>query len=155
GDEILLRLTRILVVLLLLLPLNAAPLGLGDINLRSALNQPLDAEIELSSLGQTNVEDITVNLASREAFARAGIDRPPFLSGVTFEIAQGADGVASVRLSSSQPITEPFMDFLLEVNWPNGRLLREYTVLLDPPLLLDEAPAPVAAPSAGIPTQTA
>lgn len=143
------RLARISTVFLLLLPLNATSLGLGDIQLRSALNEPLDARIGLHALGQTRVEDIVVGLASREAFGQAGLDRPTFLSDLTFTVEAGANGQPAVRISSTQPIAEPFLDFLVEMNWPNGRLLREYTVLLDPPLMLDEAPMPIAAATAG------
>lgn len=148
GDQILIRLARISIVFLLLLPLNAAPLGLGDINLESALNQPLDARISLTAVGQTRIEDISVRLASREAFTQAGLERPLFLSDLKFAIERDGTGTPVVRIRSGQAIVEPFLDFLVEVNWPNGRLLREYTVLLDPPLLLDEAPVPVAAPAA-------
>lgn len=149
GDQILRRLARISIVFLLLLPLNATSLGLGDIQLRSALNEPLDARIGLHALGQTRVEDIVVGLASREAFGQAGLDRPPFLSDLTFTVEADANGQPTVRISSTQPIAEPFLDFLVEMNWPNGRLVREYTVLIDPPLLLDEAPMPIAAATAG------
>ncbi len=141
------RLARISTVFLLLLPLNAAPLGLGDINLQSALNQPLDARIALTAIGQTRMEEVSVRLASREAFAQAGLERPLFLSDLKFTIERDESGVPVVSIRSGQAIAEPFLDFLVEMNWPNGRLLREYTVLLDPPLLLDEAPVPVAAPA--------
>lgn len=141
------RFTSTVIGLLLLLPLNATSLGLSDIELRSALNQPLDAEIGLTSLGQTPIDEIRVGLASREAFTQAGLPRPLFLSGLRFEIADSANGPV-IKVTSSDPVVEPFLDFLIEVNWPNGRLLREYTVLIDPPLFLDESPAPVAAPTA-------
>jgi pilus assembly protein FimV len=140
---------KLLVVPVLLLPLSAAPLGLSDIKLNSALNRPLDAEIDLMSLGDTRPEDVTVRLASREAFEGAGIDRPLYLNSLTFQVESRPDGTPYIKLGSSQAITEPFIDLLLEVDWPNGKLVREYTVLLDPPLLLDEPPAAVAAPAAG------
>ncbi|MDX9741815.1 MAG: FimV/HubP family polar landmark protein [Gammaproteobacteria bacterium] len=144
------RLARISTALLLLTPLNATSLGLGDIQLRSALNEPLDARIGLNALGQTGVHDIAVALASRDTFGQVGLDRPAFLSDLKFSVEADEQGRPAILVTSSQPISEPFLDFLVELNWPNGRLLREYTVLLDPPLLLDEAPEPIlAATSAG------
>ena len=122
-------------------------LGLGDINLRSALNEPLDAEISLLSATPEEIRALTVQLAPRETFQRYGIDRPQFLSGIEFNVENTARG-GVVRLRSRQPITEPFVTILVEAVWPRGRLLREYTVLLDPPTFArpdSAAAAPVAA----------
>lgn len=141
-----LRLAKLLAVILLLAPISASPLGLGDIRLNSALNQQLDAEIAMIALGQTPVDEITVRLATREAFERAGLERPLFLSRLQFEVVPGPGDTANIRIRTDQPIREPFLNFLVEVNWPNGRLLREYTVLLDPPLFLDETPSAIQAP---------
>jgi pilus assembly protein FimV len=146
----LLRLAKILVVIFLLAPISASPLGLGDIRLHSALNQQFDAEIDMLSLGQTRLEDINVRLASREAFERAGIERPLFLSRLVFDVEPGPGNTAVIRIRSDQPVREPFLNFLVEVNWPNGRLLREYTVLLDPPLFLDESPSAIQAPTVSV-----
>lgn len=151
GDYILRRLARISTALLLLTPLNATSLGLGDIQLRSALNEPLDARIGLNALGQTGVHDISVSLASRDAFSQVGLDRPAFLSDLQFSVESDEQGRPAIVVTSSQPISEPFLDFLVELNWPSGRLLREYTLLLDPPLLLDEAPEPIVAASSTSP----
>lgn len=148
GDYILLRLARYSTALLLLVPLNATSLGLGDIQLRSALNEPLDARIGLNALGQTRVDDISIELASRDAFGQVGLERPHFLSDLRFSVEADEQGRPTILVTSNQPISEPFLDFLVELNWPNGRLLREYTVLLDPPLLVDEAPAPIVAATA-------
>ncbi len=145
-----LRLAKVLVVIFLLAPISASPLGLGDIRLHSALNQQLDAEIDMIALGQTRVEDIVVRLATREAFERAGIERPLFLSRLRFEVETGPGNTANIRIRSDQPVREPFLNFLVEVNWPNGRLLREYTVLLDPPLFLDETPAAIQVPAVSV-----
>ncbi len=142
-----LRLAKILAVVLLLAPISATPLGLGDIELNSALNQQFDAEIDLIALGQTRIDDISVRLAPREAFERAGLERPLFLSRLQFDVEPGPGNTASIRIRSDQPVREPFLNFLVEVNWPSGRLLREYTVLLDPPLFLDESPAVIQAPA--------
>ena len=124
-------------------PLGSYAVGLGNIHLNSALNQYFDADIELLSVEQEEISDIKVELASPEAFRRSGIDRPFILSKLSFRAEQTADGNAVIRVSSRDPIREPFLNFLIEVNWPKGRMLREYTVLLDPPVTLDRKPAPV------------
>ncbi len=126
-------------------PLGAQAVGLGDIQLKSALNQYLDAEIALLSVDKDEVGDIKVNLATPEAFRRSGIERPFILSKLRFQADQTVDGKTIIRVSSRDPIREPFLNFLIEVNWPKGKLLREYTVLLDPPVTLDRRPAPVQA----------
>ncbi len=73
-------------------------------------------------------------LAGRDAFTRYGIDRPPFLSTLTFKVGKGKDGRDALLVRSTDAIPEPFVTFLVEVNWARGRLMREYTVLLDPPV---------------------
>ena len=108
-------------------------LGLGDIEMRSALNQPMSAEIRLTSVQPGELDGMIVQLASAEAFARAGIDRSTALTSLRFSVDQSS-GVPLIRVTSEQPIIEPFLNFLLEVEWPQGSLVREYTVLLDPPV---------------------
>ncbi|WP_260294754.1 FimV/HubP family polar landmark protein [Sedimenticola hydrogenitrophicus] len=127
-------------------PLSGYAVGLGDIHLNSALNQYFDAEIDLLSVDQDEIVDIKVNLASPEAFRRSGVDRPFILSKLRFTAEETADGKSVIRVSSRDPIREPFLNFLIEVNWPKGRLLREYTVLLDPPVTLERRPAAVQPP---------
>lgn len=133
-------------MLLLLLPVNSFSLGLGEIKLHSALNQALDAEIGLLSVGRTDVADIVVKLASREAFEKAGIDRPHFLTQFKFQVAKRVNGDAYLKITSRETVKEPFLDFIIEANWPGGRVLREYTLLLDPPVLVDERPAALDIP---------
>ncbi len=108
-------------------------LGLGEIKLNSALNQPLNAEIELVEMGGLTAGEVLSTMATREDFSRAGVDRPYFLSGLRFQTVTRADGTAFVRVTSPKPVVEPYLNFLVEVHWPSGRLLREYTLLLDPP----------------------
>lgn len=122
-------------------------LGLGDIELSSALNQPFDATIKLISNNEAELEGLRVGLASNADFERIGAVRSPFLNGLKFEIITPERGKPYIKVSSTQPIREPFVDFILEANWPAGRLLREYTVLLDPPTITTERAAPVQAPS--------
>lgn len=124
-------------------PFSAFAVGLGNIHLNSALNQYFDAEIDLLSVDQDEIADIKVTLGSPEAFRRSGLERPFILSKLRFKAEETADGKAVIRVSSRDPIREPFLNFLIEVNWPKGKLLREYTVLLDPPVTLDRRPAPV------------
>jgi FimV-like protein len=110
----------------------APALGLGDITLHSALNQPLDAEIGLVEPGDLAEGELSVSLATAEEFSRAGVDRVFFLNDLRFTpILQGNRSV--IRVVSNKPVNEPFLNFLVQVNQPNGRLLREYTVLIDPP----------------------
>jgi pilus assembly protein FimV len=127
---------------LLLAPLGAWALGLGDIELRSALNQPLEADIQLVSATPEELADLSVNLASPETFQRYGLDRPAFLGRLRFNVARDPAGRSVIRVTSVEPITEPFVTVLVEANWARGRLLREYTVLLDPPVLLPQEAVP-------------
>ncbi|MCF6323851.1 MAG: hypothetical protein L3J89_05930 [Gammaproteobacteria bacterium] len=137
---------KVFAMLLLLLPVNSFSLGLGEINLHSALNQPLDAEIGLLSVGNTTVEEIVVKLASQQAFEKAGLERPLFLTKLKFSVAKRVNGDTYLKITSHEPVKEPFLDFIIEANWPGGRVLREYTLLLDPPVLVDERPAALDIP---------
>jgi len=134
------RSNRISLALVLLLSGNAWALGLGEIRLDSALNAPMRAQIELLSATPEELENLQVGLASQETFERYGLDRPYYLQDLRFEIVRSGSSEGNyVRVSSTTPITEPFLTFLVEAMWSRGRLLREYTVLLDPPTF---APAP-------------
>ncbi|WXL27311.1 FimV/HubP family polar landmark protein [Ectopseudomonas mendocina] len=110
----------------------ASALGLGDITLNSALSQPLDAEIKLINTGDLADNDIRVRLAPSEVFSRAGVDRLTFFNDLRFTpVFKGENSV--IRVVSSQPVSEPYLNFIIEVERPTGQLYREYTVLLDPP----------------------
>ncbi len=141
------KLPLVLAMAAALSPIGVAALGLGEIHPRSALNQGFNADIDLLSVKQGELDDVKVNLASPEAFARAGVERSFLLSKLRFKPKRKADGSAVIEVTSQQSIREPFLNFLVEVNWPKGRLLREYTVLLDPPVTLERGPAPVQAPT--------
>jgi pilus assembly protein FimV len=119
---------------LFLVPFTVSALGLGDISLSSALNEPFSAEIPVESAQQADLDSLTVELASADTFDRYGLDRPAFLGDIRFEVIETANGQAALSLSSDAPVAEPFVTILLDVRWSSGRLLREYTVLLDPPL---------------------
>lgn len=131
----------------LLLPGIGYALGLGEIEVNSALNQKFNADIELLSASPEDAETLIVKLASREAFRRAGLDRPYSLTNLRFK-PELINGIPYIKVSSGVPIREPFLNFLIEVDWPNGHLLREYTVLLDPPVFMTQsAGAATAAPA--------
>ena len=120
-------------------------LGLGEIEMYSALNQSLDAEIEILSATEDELNNLQVRLASADAFARAGLIQLPVLSSVQFSVDRRPDGKPVVKVNSAGPVVEPFLNFLIEVDAPgNVKLVREYTVLLDPPAFASE-PAPAAA----------
>ena len=121
-------------------------LGLGEIHLNSALNQPINAEIDLLAAAPGELSALRATLAGRDAFTRYGIDRPPFLSTLTFKVGKGRDGRDALLVRSTEAIPEPFVTFLVEVNWARGRLMREYTVLLDPPVYTPGESASSAAP---------
>jgi len=122
------------VALLLVMPSAAFALGLGDIRLLSPLDQPLKAQIELLDATPEAVQNLQVQLASRDTFARYGLSWPQFLSDVHVKTVHTADGREVVELSTDQPITDPVLTLLVEANWDRGHLIREYTVLLDPPV---------------------
>ncbi|MGN8278287.1 FimV/HubP family polar landmark protein [Pseudomonas sp. SMN5] len=110
----------------------AQALGLGELTLRSTPNQPLVAEIELLDVQQLTAAEVVPSLASPDDFAKAGIDRQAFLNDLTFTPVINANGKSVLRVTSSRPLSEPMVKFLVQVMWPNGRLLRDYSVLLDP-----------------------
>lgn len=116
-------------------PSVSSALGLGELQSDSQLNQPLRAKINLLSTTPSEARQLKVRLASPEVFSRVGIDRPGYLNSLRFSPSV-ENGKPVIRVSSSQPINEPFLNFLLEVSWPQGQLLKEYTVLLDPPVLM-------------------
>ncbi len=125
---------------------NSHALGLGDVKLHTALNQPLVAEIELMQVEDLTRSEILSNLASKSDFALAGVERPQVLNGLQFKTEVSPNGKGVIKITSKDPIQEPFLNFLVEVHWPNGRLLKEYTLLLDPPVASGLPAAPVTIP---------
>ncbi|MEW6038206.1 MAG: FimV/HubP family polar landmark protein [Pseudomonadota bacterium] len=127
-------------------------LGVGELRLQSALNQTLKAEVPLV-VSDEKLDDIRVALAPPETFAQAGIERQQFLAGFRFHPERRADGSHVIRISSRDPIREPFLSFLMEVSWPDGRVVKEFTVLVDPPAQVLPAlgPAGQAEPSSRYP----
>ena len=138
---------------------NVLALGLGPVHVKSRLNQPLDAEIPIIQGTADEAEGLLVSLAGAEDFERIGLDRSHLNVPLEFTIVKGSGGQPVIRVTSKEPIRDTFLDFLVEANWPKGRLLREYTVLLDPPLTapartgVAAAPAPARATGSSASTQ--
>ncbi len=125
-----------------MLPTSSLALGLGEIEVNSFLNQPLNAEIEVISARPGEIDDLLVSLASSEAFTRAGLSRPRHLSNLRFSVKKNEEGdEAVIIVSTKSAIKEPFLNFLIEADWSKGRVLREFTILLDPPFYANQ-PAP-------------
>jgi pilus assembly protein FimV len=125
---------------LLCFPLSSFALGLGEIEVNSFLNQPLKADIAVVSARPGEIDDLLVSLASRDAFRKAGLERSSDLSKLRFKIEKSEDGQsAKILLTTKSAIKEPFLNFLIEADWAKGRLLREYTILLDPPHFAQQA----------------
>lgn len=122
-------------VSLILASSGAHALGLGDIEMRSALNQPMNAQIRLTSVQPGEADGMIVKLASPDAFVRAGIERSQALTNLQFVVDYNGPSPV-IKITSRAPVVEPFLNFLLEVQWPSGRMVREYTVLLDPPVFM-------------------
>src|SRR5882757_9704864 len=153
GFAVSFKKSRLVLASLLALPTAAFALGFGDLRLLSPLNAPLDAEIELVDVAPEDMQSLKAQIAPRETFTRYGLEWPVFLSTVQVKITRTADGRQVLKLKSTDTITEPFITLLVEVSWARGRLVREYTMLLDPPVYTPgQSPAtnaPVAAPAAG------
>lgn len=123
-------------------------LGLGEVTLKSTLNQPLDAEIKLLQVRNLNKEEILVELAPAADFERFGIERLFFLQNLKFDVQLDHPNGPMVRIWSDEPVREPYLVFLIQAQSPSsGRLLREYTLLMDLPVFADEPSAPIQAPA--------
>ncbi|MBC7755687.1 MAG: hypothetical protein H7Z20_03420 [Bdellovibrio sp.] len=122
-----------------LVPISVFAAGLGRLNVMSSLGEPLKADIELIAVTPEDLNSITAAIASQEAYTTQGIEKPASHNSIKVSIAKNAAGAPILKLNSSQVISEPFLDMLIQVDWASGRLLREYTVLLDPPGYTGEA----------------
>ncbi len=112
----------------------AQALGLGGITVKSELNEPLRAEIPVFVAGPEEAKTLNASLAAAEEFARVGLSIGSMSVPISFDIVRNARGEPVIEVTSEQPVREPFLSFILEVNWANGKLLREYSILLDPPV---------------------
>jgi len=107
--------------------------GLGNLTLSSYLRQPFRAEIDLVAVKKEEIPSLVVSLASRDTFRQANVNYAPFLFTFEISVENRADGQPYIKITSPQRVVEPFLRMLIELNWSSGRLIREYTVLLDPP----------------------
>jgi len=123
---------------------DANALALGRVTVQSALGEPLRADIEIPEITAEEVASLRASIASPDAFRAAGFDYNPSMSGITITLQRRADGKHFLRLTSQRPVNDPFMDLILEANWSSGRIVRDYTMLFDPPNLR-QSPAPLAA----------
>ncbi|MCB1622036.1 MAG: LysM peptidoglycan-binding domain-containing protein [Thiothrix sp.] len=121
-------------------PVVSNALSLGDIESNSNLNQPLRAKIQLLSASPQEANQLQVRIAPQSVFNRVGIERPRYLDNLRFT-SLVENGKPVILITSDTPITEPFVNFLVEVSWPQGQLLKEYTVMLDPPVLMQPGTA--------------
>ena len=143
---------------LMALPIWAGAAGLGKLVVNSALGQPLAAEIDLIAADKAELDSISASLASAQAFQEAKIDYAPALSSLRFVVEKKPNGKAVLKVTSTRPVNDPFLDMLVELNWASGRLVREYTLLLDPPGMTSSqavTPVTVSAPVATAPAAKA
>lgn len=115
-------------------------LGLGELTMGSFLNEPLKAKVDLLNIGGLHEDQIKIRLATKEDFERMGVDRAYFLTSISFDVTFDQQGQARIVITSEDPVLEPYLDFIVEARWPSGRLLREYTVLIDLPLFDESNP---------------
>lgn len=128
------------------LPVHA--LGLGRVTVQSALGEPLRAEIEIVEISAEEASTLRTSVASADAFKAAGLEYTAAVTNVQISLQRRADGRSFLRLSSDRPVAEPFVDLILEARWASGRIVRDYTMLFDPPNLRQAASPPMAAPVA-------
>ncbi len=131
-----------LLVLVLMSPWTGFAAGLGKLKINSALGQPLQAEIDLVAVKNEEISSLAAQLGSHEAFRQAGIDYKSFFSAFKITIEPRSNGDPFIKITSPNAINEPFLNMLVELSWASGRLMREYTVLLDP--VESVIPEPVA-----------
>jgi pilus assembly protein FimV len=122
---------------------DALALALGRVTVQSALGEPLRAEIDVPEISAEEAAGLRVGVAGTDAYRAAGMDYNPALADLQVSLQRRADGRAFLRLTSPRPVNEPFLDMILEANWSSGRIVRDYTLLFDPPNLRQSTPAPL------------
>lgn len=123
----------LVLMMALSVPGAANALGLGEIHVDSALNERLAAQIDIVGATPLELADLRATVASRDIFQRYGADRPAFLSSATFKVTQDSQGRPVLTVRSTETFTEPLVEFLVDLRWHNGEIVRQYTLLLDPP----------------------
>jgi len=149
------KLLFVLTQIALLSPHPANAQALGEIEVDSHLNQSLNARISVTSAEADELDGARIGLASEADFEKAGIERRAVLNGIQFKLVKGIDGGHSIELTTQESIKEPLLDFIVEVALPNGRLIREYSVMLDPPAAGHETAAPTKTSLMGAPHESA
>ena len=122
-----------LAVCLALLPFSSYAAGLGKLNVNSGIGEPLKAEIELLSVTPEELSTLAASIASEDAYTQQGIQHLAIHNNIKVEIDKNTDGSPILKIHSNQPVSDPYLDMLIQVDWATGRLQREYTILLDPP----------------------
>ncbi|MGW8248614.1 MAG: FimV/HubP family polar landmark protein [Acidiferrobacterales bacterium] len=140
-------------IVLAVTPLMAEAVGLGRLKVKSALNEPLNAEIPLTDVSRRDVRSLEAGLAPRSQFEALGIERPSSLSNIKFTISKRLDGTYFIQLTTRRPYAEPFLHMLVQLDWAGGRLSREYTALIDPPYLSSARPSSITAPRLQTPAE--
>lgn len=124
----------------------ASALALGRITVQSALGEPLRAEIDVPQITQAEAETLRATAASPEVFRSQGMEFNPLMNALQIQLQRRADGSAVLRVTSDRPVNDPFLDLVLDTTWGTGKIVRSYTLLLDPPALRSAAPTATAAP---------
>ena len=127
----------------LLFALPSWALGLGRLNVQSALGESLRAEIDVTNISPAEAESLRLRIAPPEAYRAAGVEFNPALAGAQVRVVRGTDGRSVLRITGDRAVLEPFVELIVEANWASGRLVREYTMLFDPPSTRSAQPAPV------------
>jgi pilus assembly protein FimV len=128
--------------------LEAHAFALGRITVQSALGEPLRAEIDITDITADEASSLKTGVAPADTFKAAGLEYTSVVAGVEVHLQRRADGRAFLRLSSNRPVTEPFVDLILQANWSSGRITRDYTMLFDPPNLRPSSAGAAVLPTA-------
>ena len=140
----------VILLLAMSMPGAAKAVGLGDIRIDSALNEPLSAQIDIVGATRDELMALTASVANQEVFRRYGADRPSFLASATFKVGLDAQGRPVLNVRSAESFTDPVVNFLVDIRWGKGELIREYSLLLDP-AVLSPAARLAATPAAATP----
>jgi pilus assembly protein FimV len=122
----------LVLMMALSLPGAAQALGLGEIHVNSALNEPLAADIDIIGATAEELSSLTASVANKDAFLRFGAERPAFLASATFKVSHDVKGKPVLLIRSSDSFTEPVVNLLVDLRWHNGEVIRQYSLLLDP-----------------------
>ena len=143
-----------ILVIALGLPLGVQSLGLGEARVESFLNQPLEVRMRLLNVSEDELDSLTVMSASPDDYQRLGLMNDALALGLELSLDRSVSPPI-VRVSSARPVSDPVVQLLVDARWASGRMLREYTLFLDPPTIAVEAPAPSAPPATAMESDVA